>query len=271
VLPAAAFMIVPVVAPGPVRGWGTRAFAWAEVMPRGSMLEIQGVLGGIRAEPAESDTVEVRATRHGRTSTPDVHFAVVRHARGITICAMYPASPGATPNQCTPGAVGMLRNSRDNDVEIEFAIRVPRGVLVRMTTLNGRITTGPLQSVVTATTMAGNIDVTTSEFASASSNSGNVRVSMERAVWTDTLQLSSLSGNINVTLPADARTGVTAGTTTGAIDSDFEIGQVRSSALSRLRPRGSLGSNAQGIIGAPDRQLVVSTRAGNIQMRKRAR
>ena len=270
-LPAAAFTIAPVMAPGPVRGWGTRAFAWAEVMPRGSTLEIQGVLGGIRAELTESDAVEVRATRHGRAPTPDVHFAVVRHTGGVTICAVYPSPGGVAPNQCTPGAAGMLNNARDNDVEVEFAIRVPRGVLVTLTSLNGRITTGPLQSVVAATTMTGDIDVITSEFASARTNSGNVRVSMERAVWSGALELSSLSGNVHVTLPAAARMGVTAETTTGAIESDFEMGQERPSHVSRMKLTGSLGSTAHGVIGTPDRQLFLSTRAGNIEIRKRPR
>jgi hypothetical protein len=282
VLPAAVLSIAPVAVPGSARGWGTAAFAWAEVMPRGSTIEIQGVLGGIRAERTESDTVEVRATRHGRASTPDVHFAVARHAGGVTICAVYPSPPGAAANQpkvseraiaflraaqCVPGAVGMI-NSRVNDVEVEFAIRVPRGVLVTLTSSNGRITAGPLQSVVTATSMTGDIDVATSEWASARTNSGDVRVAMGRPAWAGLLQLSSLSGNITVTLPDDARVDVTADTKTGTIESDWEIGQARPSRLSRLKPTGSLGSSAHGVIGASERQLALSTIAGNIQIRR---
>jgi hypothetical protein len=269
-LPAAVLTIAPVAAPGSARGWGTAAFTWAEVMPQGSTIEIQGVIGNIRAEGTESDTVAVRATRHGRAPTPDVHFAVVRHAGGVTICAVYPSPPGAAANQCIPGAAGM-NNSRANDVNVEFAIRVPRGVLVTMTTLNGGITTGPLHNVVTATTATGNIDVATTEFASAHSRSGDVHVSMGRTAWADTLQLSSMSGSIRVTLPDDARVDVMAETKTGTIKSDFEIGQVRPSRLSRLKPTGSLGSSAHGVIGAPERQLALSTIAGNIQIRRQSR
>jgi beta-lactamase regulating signal transducer with metallopeptidase domain len=268
-LPAIVLTVAPVAAPGSARGWGTAAFSWAEVMPQGSTIEIQGVVGNIRAEATESDTVDVRATRHGRTPTPDVHFAVVRHAGGVTICAVYPSPPGAAPNQCVPGAV--MNNSRANDVKVEFAIRVPRGVLATLTTLNGGITTGPLHSVVTATTATGNIDITTTEFASAHSSSGDVHVAMGRTAWADTLRLSSLSGGIRVTLPDDARVDVMAETTTGTIKSDFEIGQVRPSRLSRLKPTGSLGSSASGVLGAPDRQLVLSTIAGNIQIRRHSR
>jgi DUF4097 and DUF4098 domain-containing protein YvlB len=161
-----------------------------------------------------------------------------------------------------------MRNVRTNDVEVEFAVRVPRGVNVTLASANGGITTGPLQSVVSAASMTGDIDVTTSEFASAHTNSGAVRVVMGRAAWSGTLQLSSLAGNVSVVLPEDARTDVTARTRTGTIESDFELGQPRPSRLSRLKPTGSLGGVAQGVIGAPERQLSLSTIAGNIEIRR---
>jgi hypothetical protein len=269
VLPAAVLGISPVATPGSVRGWATAAFAWAEVLPPGSTIEIQGVLGGIRAEPTPSDTVEVRATRHGRAPTPDIHFAVVRHAGGVTICAVYPPPRGEPAHPCVPGAPGMS-NARENDVEVEFAVRVPRGVLVRLATSNGRITSGRLESAVSATTLTGDIDITTSEFARAHTNSGDVRVSMGRTAWAGMLRISSLSGNVRVTIPDRARVEVTAETSTGTIESDFEIGQERPSRLSRMRPTGSLGSSAQGVIGAPERQLRLSTLAGSIQLRRRS-
>jgi beta-lactamase regulating signal transducer with metallopeptidase domain len=246
-IPAGVFAFVPVTAPGPVRGWSTAAFSWTDMLPPGSTIEIQGVLGGIRAEQADGDSVEVRATRRGRAPVPDLHFEVVRHTGGVTICAVYPSPPGVAPNQCVPSGVGM-NNSRANDVEVEFTMRVPRGVRAALTTANGRITTGALHSVVTAATFAGDIDITTSEFASAQSNSGHVRVAMGRAAWEGRLQLSSLSGNINVTLPGDARVAFVTATTTGKITSDFLIDQQR---------------------GASDRQLVLSTRTGNIMIRRR--
>ena len=95
-----------------------------------------------------------------------------------------------------------------------------------------------------------------------------VHVSMGRTAWGDTLRLSSMSGNIEVTLPHDARVDVAAETRTGTITSDFEIGQPRPSRLSRLKPTGSLGGRASGVIGAPERQLAISTIAGNILIRR---
>ena len=91
---------------------------------------------------------------------------------------------------------------------------------------------------------------------------------MGRTAWAGMLQLSSLSGNITVMLPENARVDVTAETKTGTIESDFEIGQERPSRLSRMKPTGSLGSSAHGVIGAPERQLALSTLAGNIRIRR---
>jgi beta-lactamase regulating signal transducer with metallopeptidase domain len=269
VLPVAVLALAPIAAAGSARGWGTGAFAWSGVVPPGSAIEIQGLLGNIHAEPTDSDVVAVHATRHGRAPTPDVHFVVVRHAGGVTICAVYPPPAGAPANRCIPGTAGMI-NSRSNDVEVEFAVRVPRGVLATLTTANGRISTGPLESVVNATTMTGDIDVATSAFASAHSQSGDVRVSMGRMEWAGSLRLSSFSGNVRVTLPDDARVELTAETRTGTIESDFGIGHSPPSRLSRLKPTGSLGSSVQGVIGATERRLALSTLSGNIQIRRRA-
>jgi beta-lactamase regulating signal transducer with metallopeptidase domain len=270
VLPTTLLTIAPVAAPGSTRGWGTDAFAWAEVMTPGSTIEIQTVLGDVRAEYTASDTVEVRATRHGRASTPDVHFAVVRHAGGITICAVYPSPPNAAPNQCVPAA-DVMSNSRANHVTVDFAVRVPRGVHARLTSATGRIVTKPLQSVVMSRSMSGGIDVTTTEYSGARTNSGDVHVVMGRTGWAGQLHLSSLSGNIRLTLPGDARADVSAETRTGTIVSDFDIGQQRPSRLSRLKPTGSLGSSAHGVIGSADRQLSITTLAGNIRILKESR
>jgi DUF4097 and DUF4098 domain-containing protein YvlB len=187
----------------------------------------------------------------------------------VTLCAIYPLPPGSLDNQCTPGATD-IRNTRANDVEVEFAVRVPRDVRLRLTTSSGSITSGPLRSIVSASTLTGDITISTSEYANAQTSSGDVHVAMRRPVWVGPLQLSSLSGNINLTLPDDARVDVYARTRTGTIKSDFEIGQPRPSRLSRLKPTGSLGGSAHGVIGAANRQLALSTIAGNIRIRRQS-
>jgi Zn-dependent protease with chaperone function len=267
VLPLVVLCASPSFAPGSVRGWGAAAFHWTGVMHTGQNIEIQGVLGNIRVETAPADSVVVHATRHGRSTDPDIHFDVVRHSKGVTICAMYPTPDSVAANVCTPGAP-VQYNTRANDVEIEFVVRVPRGVNVVASTATGSITTTPLQSAVQAYSLSGDIDIATSEHASAESKSGDIRVAMGRADWDGTASLATLAGNIWVTLPESSSVDVDAQTHTGTIRSDFDIGQERPSWWSRLKLRGSLGTSAHGAIGSGAHRLELSTQSGNIVIKR---
>lgn len=267
VLPALVLGGSPAFSAGPVRGWGTPAFNWAGVVPPGQTIEIQGVLGSIRAEPSTGDSVVVYATRHGRATNPDVHFEVVRRNDGVTICAVYPVPASASPNTCRPGATGQL-NTRANDVEIEFVVRVPDSVGLVASSATGDITTGLLHSPVTATSASGDIDIATTSYAAADAGAGNVRVSMGRTDWNGALALASKAGNIRVTLPAAASAEVTASTRTGSIHSDFDLGQARS-RWSRLKLHGSLGMSVKSAIGSGGRSLDISTIAGNIVVERK--
>jgi hypothetical protein len=247
--PALALLVLvaaPAFAPGSVRGWGTPAFEWIETLSPGQTIEVQGLMGGIHALPTDDARVTVRATRHGRSTNPDIRFEVVRTERGATVCVLYPTPPGANPNTCTPGNRGQL-NTRANDVEVEFAVYVPRGVGLIASSATGNITTSRLHGPVSAYSASGRIDV-----------------SLAAAEWSGARELVSLSGDVRVSLPRSANVEIAAETRTGSIKSDFAIGQRHDSWWSRMKPRGSLGSSIRGVVGQGDRALLLSTTAGNI-------
>src|SRR5207247_3517150 len=103
-------------------------FQWKGRIAPGQAIEIKGVNGGVHAAPANSNEVEVTAVRSARRSNPaDVRIEVVPHSGGVTICAVYPDVPGREPNRCEPGSGGHS-NTRNNDVNVDFTVRVPTGV-----------------------------------------------------------------------------------------------------------------------------------------------
>ncbi len=105
---------------------GQEEFHWAGKVAAGAAVEIKGVNGGIVATGASAGDVEVTAVKKGRKSDPaEVKVEVVEHAGGVTICAVYPSS--GAPNECKPGEGGRM-NVRDNDVNVEFRVKVPAGV-----------------------------------------------------------------------------------------------------------------------------------------------
>ena len=61
---------------------------------------------------------------------------MVPHAGGVTICAVYP-SDGSSANECKPGGGHM--NTRNNDVKVEFIVKIPVGVKLAAHSVNGDV------------------------------------------------------------------------------------------------------------------------------------
>ncbi len=132
----------------PVRGAAAQnEFHWKRKLAAGKAIEIKGVNGDVRAV-AGSGEVDVTALKHGRRSDPDeVKIAVVEHEDGVTICAVYP-SDGRRENTCEPGEGGHM-STRDNDVQVDFTVRVPAGVRFVGKTVNGAVEAANLASDLT--------------------------------------------------------------------------------------------------------------------------
>src|SRR5438034_11768278 len=131
-LPAAAALAL-----APRKAAAHREFHWQGTVAPGKAIEIKGVNGDIRADAGSGD-VEVSAVKHARRSDPDeVKIEVVQHEDGVTICAVYP-SDGRRENKCEAGDDGHM-NVRDNDVTVDFTVRVPAGVRFLGKTVNGDV------------------------------------------------------------------------------------------------------------------------------------
>jgi hypothetical protein len=232
-------------------------FSWHGAVAQGQAIEIKGVNGNLRAEPAGGNDVEVVAQKRARRDNPaDVRIEVVPHAGGVTICAVYPAPSGSAPNECRPGSEG--RNSvRNNDVQVDFTIRVPAGVRFVGRTVNGEIAANRLNGDLALTTVNGSINFSTTGVARATTVNGSIRGAMGRADWTDTLELSSVNGGITLTLPSGIDTEVRASTVNGDIDTEFPI------TIGRVTRR-----RVEGTIGAGGRQLSLESVNGSITLKK---
>src|SRR5688572_15041514 len=78
-------------------------FQWRGAVAQGRTIEIKGINGDVRAEPAGGNEVEVVAEKRARRDNPDsVRIEAVPHAGGVTICAVYPSRDGQRPNECAP-------------------------------------------------------------------------------------------------------------------------------------------------------------------------
>ncbi len=232
-------------------------FQWHGRVGAGKTVEIKGVNGAIDAAAASGDEVEVTATKKGRRSDPgSVRIEVVEHAQGVTICAVYPDVDGRR-NECRPGDGGHM-STRDNDVDVHFTVRVPRGVAFAPRTVNGDVEAEGLDGDVSVRTVNGSIQVSTTGRADAQTVNGSIRASAGRADWSGEAEFKTVNGSITVTLPSSTAADVRAQTVNGEIETDFAL--TVSGRVSRRRLSGTIGGGG--------RSLEMETVNGSIHLRK---
>ncbi len=230
-------------------------FAWQGQILAGRALEINGIFGNIRSEATSGSQVEVVASKHARRSNPnEVQIRVLKHEGGVTICAVYPRGEPGEPNECQPG--GGNSHTHNNDVRVDFTVRVPSGVRLVARTVDGDVDAASLHGEVEATSVLGNIRISTAGYARAKTVTGSITASLGNANWPGQIEFETITGEISLKLPADLNTEVHAESTTGNISTDFP-----------LTVQGSLTRKAMnGIIGSGGRKLLLKTISGPIKL-----
>jgi DUF4097 and DUF4098 domain-containing protein YvlB len=235
-----------------------RDWSWSGRIERGKAIEIKGINGDVRAEIGSGNEVEVSARLHGKKDDPDVvQMEVVEHSGGVTICAVYPSKDEDEPNECRPGGRGRM-NVKNNDVQVDFTIKVPAGVNFVGRTVNGEVDAHGIEGDVKAFTVNGGIDVSATGLAEATTVNGSITVSMQRADWDGTLDFTTVNGSVTLEMPADLNCDLSVATVNGHIDSDYPI-----TVDGRFSPR-----HLKGTIGEGGRSLVVKTVNGSVQIRR---
>jgi hypothetical protein len=234
-------------------------FRWSGRVAAGRTIEIKGINGDVRAEASSGNEVEVTALKSGRRSDPkEVEIRVLEHSGGVTICAVYPSSDSGRPNQCAPDEGGNM-NVHDNDVEVQFKVRVPQGVRFSGRTVNGGIETGALGGDVDARTVNGSIIIKSAGVARANTVNGSIVATLGRADWSGPLEFKTVNGAIALDLPADTSAEVKAETLNGDILTDFPL-TVRG-RINRRHLNGTIGSGG-------GRELSLKTVNGSIRLRR---
>ena len=266
VLGAVAWAVICLVAGGPARGQGEKrtvfapeGFHWQGNLKPGQTLEVVNTNGEIGAGRASGDAARVEGMKGANDDDHELFVEVVEYAEGVTICAVY--AKDRAPGRCHRGGVSSESGNwwhGGHRAKINFEVQVPRGVQLNAMTTNGRVHCLNLDSVVQAATTNGDVEVSTSEWASARTTNGGVRVSIGNAKWSGELELLTTNGSVDVTLPASAEFQVHASTTNGGIQTDFPI-----------TVQGRFGSKSiSGTVGGGGRELKVATTNGGIELKK---
>ena len=234
-------------------------FEWRGRVDRGQTVIIAGVNGRDEAMEVSGTEVEVRAIkREGRRGDPDdVRIEVIEHSGGVTICAVYP-SRGSRPNECREDGHGRM-NVENNDTKVEFTVRVPAGVHFTGRTVNGDVKVRGLSANVRASTVNGDVDLSTSGYANATTVNGSIHAVLGSGDWNGDLEFETVNGTITVELPPGIAADVRASTVNGHIETDFPL-----TVQGRWGPR-----EMRGTIGGGGHELRLETVNGSIRLRER--
>ena len=213
-------------------------FVWHGAVRTGQTVEIKGVNGDIIAERAAGGEIEVRAEKRARRSDVNaVRIEVVEHAGSVTLCAVYPSSR-ERENTCEPGSGGG-NSIRNNDVRVTFYVTVPENVVFLGTTVNGNVEVHDLASDVRARSVNGDIEISTTGFAEASTVNGSIEAAMERYDIEAGLSFSTVNGSISLDLPDDVDADLDATWVNGRLEADLPFELI--GRISRRSARGVLG------------------------------
>ena len=174
---------------------------WSERLSSGDVLEVRNITGDIRVVMVAGNTARVVAEKNGRRSDFDrIDIRIEQEPDGFTICAVY-------DRRDENGCDGRGNRSYDRDrrreirASVDFEVRLPAGVEFIGTSVTGDVDVRDVESDVTANTVTGDIEVSTTETAWATTVSGSIDIEMGSTDWDD-LSFNTVTGDITLRLPA---------------------------------------------------------------------
>jgi hypothetical protein len=239
-------------------------FAWNGDVPAGQWLRIRNTNGGVRVERAEGSQVEVTATRtRAGRRTERVKFAVVPGRDGsTTICVMRRRGGECSADDYRYGrTAGWLLDlvSMRRSAQVDFVVRLLRGVRMDASTVNGRLAMRGASSDVRAETVNGRVEIASAGGpVRAESVNGNI-VAHASALGGD-LNLETVNGSVTVHLPGAPDAEVDLETVNGSIRSDFPL-----TAAGRVDKR-----HVRARLGSGGRQIKAETVNGSVRLARGA-
>lgn len=258
---AALLLTATLAAPGAAQDRDTKrddAFTWSGTIPAGKRILIKNLNGGIQVERSTNGRVEVNAQKRWRRGNPeDVRIEQKTVVDDVLVCALFNEG-----SRCDENGMHTDRNKKwndRNDVSVHFTVRVPDGVRVDLSTVNGGVEVGGVDNAVDAQTVNGSITVRSAGGpVHAKTVNGSINVSMGSHGRVDALDYETVNGTITLTLPSDFGAQLELSTVNGRVSTDFPI--TMSGTISPRRLRGTVGNGAT--------RLRASTINGSVTLRK---
>ena len=238
------------------------AFSLNERVPAGQWIRVRNLNGAIHVRASSSDHVEITATKEWRRGDPkDVRIETKRAADGsILVCAFWTENASCSESNYESHNDNDRYRNRNNDVSVDFEVRVPRGVRVGVWSVNGGVSVDGATSEVRAGSVNGGVDaVSTGGPVVASTVNGSVRAIMGRLEGSEELEFRSVNGSVVAEFTGDVDADIELSTVNGHFSTDWPV-----TMTGRIDPR-----HLRATLGKGGRRIRLSTVNGNVELRKR--
>jgi len=238
------------------------AFTWAGRIAEGRWINVRNLTGNIEVTRGSGDKVEVIATRRTRRGDPDfVRFEVRKFGgsdENVLICALW-----GDNSDCSPDSYRARlndRRGRENNVSVDFSVRVPRGVRVAVHTINGDVNVEDAAAEVDAESVNGNVTVTSASGpVNARTTNGHVRATMGKFDSRSDMSFSTTNGSVVAYFTGDIDADLELVSVNGRFGTDFPV-----TVTGRIDPR-----RLRAQLGKGGARLRLATVNGNVELRRR--
>ncbi len=219
----------------------------------GKRFFVQNIIGDVRVVGASGRSVEVTGVRvrHRYGDPEDVTMEVMELNDGVALCVRYPqhrsrrhSSDDDSKNPCSSSG-DWNGNGDRNDTEVNFTVKVPAGLLLRIATVSGDVVAEGLTGDLDLRSVSGDVRLTGANGPSISLEtvSGDVELLDGRApeVYGHTIsgevtfrgpilkdgsyEFATTSGDIALTIPEQPDATMSAATFSGRFSSDLSTTQ----------------------------------------------
>jgi hypothetical protein len=240
------------------------ALDWNGTVAPGRTVYVRNMNGEITVRPADGPRASIVATKVWRRGNPEMVRVELRRVGGETgdviACAFWTEKATCSESGYVGGRSNWRWDDEDGpgDVRVTFDVRLPAGVNLETSSINGGLNVDGVSGRVEAETVNGGVTARSSGGpVRAKTVNGSIDVSMGRAP-SDDLEFETVNGGINVAVPDGVDAEITMKTVNGTVSTDFPV-----TVSGRINPK-----RLSAVLGKGGRRLSLVTVNGSVRLRK---
>ena len=225
---AAAALVAATLLASPAAAQQTRdAFEWSGRVDAGRIVYVRNLNGAVKVERGGGE-VEIVARKRWRRGDPEaVRIELQRVGGGdVLVCALWKdgtCSESGYRGRGRSGGGWFDRDDDNDDVSVEFTVRVPEGVRLDLYSVNGGLEVDGATAEVRARTTNGQIRASSlGGPVTAETVNGSITVRMGDMGRED-IRFETVNGSITVEAPRDLNANLSFRTVNGHIESDYPL------------------------------------------------